>query len=279
VKISDTLIVVLSDMHSGGSTALFPNKFWQFKHSNHTPDEKQKAIYQHFTNCIAYARDNRKNRRLIVVHDGDAVEGIHHNSIQNITFNKDEQAEIHLDLMDTFLRGVKFDQKKGDKLYYVSGTESHTGETEDVIAKDLGAEDGKVFDFLSLNVNGRNLWFLHHGKKRGMGANEGNALRNWLRDIYWECKKSESIPPDMIVSGHTHTPSWNTYIARGRDGFHMIHGVICPSWQAKTRFAWKVAPVDRNEIGAVYIDITAGGDIRAPKFLLQETKGYEVVKA
>jgi predicted phosphodiesterase len=265
-------------MHSGGSTALFPNKFWQFQNGNHTPTDKQKEMYRHFENCIAYAKDRRKNRRLIVVHDGDAIEGVHHNSIQNITHNTDEQTEIHLDLMDTFLRGVKFNKKGGDRLYYVSGTESHTGEKESVIARDIGAEEGKVFDFLDLTLNGRTLWFLHHGKGRGRGANEGNALRNWLRDVYWDCKKSGTAPPDMVISGHTHTPTWNVYVARDKSSFHMIHGIVCPSWQAKTRFGWKVAPVDVNEIGAVYIEVTASGDIRTPHFILQETKQYEAVK-
>ena len=272
----DTLISILSDTHSGGSSALFPNRFWQFKHTNHTPTPKQRAMFEHFDKCAKYAGKARKNKRLIMVHDGDAIEGVHHGSIEAITFNRDEQCEVHVDLMDHFMKQARFSRKQGDRLFYVSGTESHVGDKEEGIAKDLCAEktsnDTYVFDHLELEVNGRLVWFIHHGKARGKGANEGNALRNWLRDIFWECKKAGVRPPDLVVSGHTHTPAYGVYVVSDGDGYHMIHGIICPSWQQKTKFAKKVASVDRNQVGAAFVEIRADGEIRPPVILKQETE-------
>jgi predicted phosphodiesterase len=270
LKIQDTLVVVLSDMHSGGSTALFPNRFVQFKHVNHTPTPLQKGLFQHFDKCADYAREHRKDRRLIIVHDGDAIEGVHHNSIQVITQDKAEQAALHTELMDYFMRRAEFSRVKGDKLYYVSGTETHVDDKEWEIAKDLRAEqkDGRrVFDELELNINGRKFWFVHHGPKKGTGPTQGNALRLWLGRVYWDCLQSGTKAPDMIVTGHVHTPAWNTYVM----DFHMIHGVIAPSWQAKTRFAYKVAPLDKNEIGAVFVKVNADGEIRTPVILRKDT--------
>jgi len=225
---------------------------------------------------MEYALHHRKGRRLIVVHDGDAIEGVHHNTIQVVTQNIKEQVEIHIDLMDVFLRKARFSRKAGDLLYYVSGTETHTGEHEQAIAKDLSAEKnpegGRVFDHLELAVNGRILWLTHHGKKRGAGANEGNALRNWLRDVYWDCVKQEKRPPDFVISGHTHTPAYQTYVIPHKESYHTIHGIICPSWQEKTRFAYQVAPIDRNEIGAVYIEIMATGEIMMPVILKRQSE-------
>lgn len=224
----------------------------------------------------------RKDKRLIVVHDGDAIEGVHHGSQQIITYSKDEQADLHVDLMDTFLQTVNFSRKQGDRLYYVSGTETHVEDKEDRIANNLPAEkdkDGRrVWDFLELIVNGRRVWFLHHGKGRGAGANEGNSFRNWLRDIYWDCKKTGTPPPDLVISGHTHTPIYNTYVIRNGDGYHTIHGVIAPSWQSKTRFAYKVAPVERNEIGIVFVEIKADGEIVTPVILIKETGKVEGIR-
>ena len=279
----DTLVVVLSDLHSGGSTALFPNRFWQSTTTehNHTPTQRQAAMYKHFERCMEYAAQNRRGKRLVVVHDGDAIEGVHHNSIQVITQNKAEQAGIHIDLMDTFLKRTRFSKKNGDLLYYVSGTETHVGDIEQSIAKDLSAENnpegGRVFDHLELNINGRLVWMVHHGKGRGRGANEGNELRNWMRDVFWDCMKVKAQPPDLVITGHTHTPTWNTYIGRNINSFHMIHGVVCPSWQMKTRYAYKVAPVDRNEIGAVFVEIRADGEIRAPIILMMEIKDRSAI--
>ena len=281
MKIQDTLIAMHSDFHSGSSVALFPNRFVQFQHQNHTPTPRQKEIWRHFEKCTEYARAFRKGKRLLVIHDGDAIDGNRY-GIQSVTLNTGEQAEIHTELMDYFLRKTRFSQKTNDRLFYVSGTESHTGDVENGIGKDLGAEatpEGlHVFDHLELEINGRLLWFVHHGPKRGRGALEGNALRNYLRDVYWDAKKTDKRPPDMLISGHVHTPLFNTYVIREKDEYRTISGVICPSWQMKTRFAFKVAPVDMNQIGMVFIEITASGDIRIPRFLLQETKENDVVR-
>jgi hypothetical protein len=262
-------------MHSGSSTALFLNRFWQDEHQNHTPTDRQRRIYEVFEQCMDYAKQSRKDKRLIMVHNGDSVEGVHHNSLQICVHNKASQAEIHTELMDTFLRKTKFDKRRGDRLFYVRGTETHVEDIETDIAKDLSAEktpDGNyVFDHLEMIVNGRKVWYVHHGKKRGAGANEGNAVRNWLRDIYFECDKTGITPPDVVFSGHTHTATYTNFVMRRGGGFHIMHGIVCPSWQEKTRFGYKVASVDRNEIGAVFVTITADGDIRVPKFILRQT--------
>lgn len=282
MKTTDTLLCVFSDMHSGSSTALFLNRFWQDEHQNHTPTDKQKEIYKVFERCLQYACDKRKGKRLIAIHNGDSIEGVHHNSMQICVLNKDSQAHIHEELMDAFLQKVKFDHKAGDRLFYVRGTETHVEDKETEIAKDLSAEmtpDGNyVFDHLELEINGRLIWAIHHGKSRGKGANEGNAFRNWMRDIYFDCKKTGARPPDLIISGHSHTPTFNTYIIRDGVGFHVVNGVICPSWQSKTRFGYKVAAVDVNEIGAVFVEITAAGDIRTPHFIIQDSKQYQAVR-
>lgn len=277
----DTLIAGLSDLHSGSSVALFPDRFMQFKHGNHTPTQAQREMYDHFLACADYAGKQRKGKRLVVVHNGDAIEGVHHSTRQVVTYVKDEQAEIHSELMDTFLGRVKFSRKAGDKLFYVSGTEAHVNDKEDQIAKDLptepNPEGGWVFDHLELRVNGRVIWFVHHGPRRGNGPNEGNALRNWLRDLYWDCEKVGHTPPDLVLSGHTHTPAYNTYTVSRGDGYHTVHGVICPSWQRKTRFAYRVAPVERNEVGAVFVEVRADGEIRTPVILKAQTAARQVI--
>lgn len=273
----DTFISILSDMHSGGSTALFPNKIWWFDtERNHTPSEKQKAMFAHFERCAQYARANSRDKRHIIIHDGDSIEGTHHNTIQIVTPVLDEQAKIHMDLMRYFMKRSRFDGRKGDKLYYVQGTETHTREKEREIAEAMKAqkseEGNTVFDFLELEINGRLLWFLHHGKSKGRGPNDGNSLRNWLRDVYFDCQKAGTRPPDVLISGHTHTPVYNVYVISNKDGYHMMHGLVCPSWQAKTRYAWKQAPTEINEVGAVFLEIRADGEIRLPVLLKMETE-------
>ena len=214
----DTTIAIFSDMHSGSSKALFPNHFWQssINDRNHTPTPRQKIIYEHFRKCLAVGRYERRGRRLILVHNGDAIDGVHHGTRELITYIKDEQAEIHIDLMEEAMKGLNWNKKAGDKLYYLNGTEVHTSDKENEIAKDLRAEkspDGKrVFEHLELEINGRRIWFAHHGPARGDAQNEGDSLRNWLKKQYWKREKEHEYHPDVIVTGHTHLPAYNTYI-------------------------------------------------------------------
>lgn len=277
----DTVIANLSDMHSGGSTALFTPFPFGDENQNHSPSVRQLRIFEVFERFAAHVAWRREGKRLVVVHNGDAIEGMHHNTIQVSLTNRETQSKLHVELMDIFLKSVGFDPLKGDRLFYTRGTNAHTEEYENKIAADLGAEKTPmntfVRDHFELRVNGRRIWFLHHGKKRGSGPNEGNALRNWLRDIYYDCQKVEVIPPDVIITGHTHAHTYEVKSFRVKDGFREMRGIILPSWQEKTRFAWQVVPVEKNDIGGCALEITAAGDIRVPNFIVKETEPVEVV--
>ena len=262
----DVIVAGLSDMHSGSGVSLFPKRFWQGQHNNHTPTQEQKDIFDHYEKCAELVRDMRKGKRLIVVHDGDAIEGFHHNSPQVVTRLTVEQVDIHTELMDFFLRRVNF--RGEDKLYYTKGTEVHVNDDEEICAADLGAVETEagfhVFNKLNLNINGRRFVFVHQGPTAGKGANKGNAMRNWLRDAFFESLEEGEEPPDMVETGHTHDPFYNCYVQNYRGGYHVIHGIINPSWQMKTRYAHMVAPITKNKVGMSITEVTAGGDIRPP---------------
>jgi hypothetical protein len=272
---TDALIVPLSDFQTGSNYALFPDRYWEGKNGNtHSPTSRQKAIYQQFIKFTDEVRAERVGKRLVVVVNGDSIEGVHHNNMDVCTRDLNDQADLHIELINKFAELV--DWQAGDLLYYVIGTETHTNNLEYDIAKEAGAQqffDGSyATDHLCLTVNGRELWFVHQGKNAGAGANEGNALRNWLRDIYFDALKAETRPPDVIYSGHFHQPTYQTYVANSNMTFKMVHGIVAPSWQLKTRFAYKVAAVARNRIGGVTQVVTTDGDIRIPKFCVCETE-------
>jgi hypothetical protein len=235
----------------------------------------QKEIHTVFTRLSAEVRLARKGRRLIVVFLGDAIDGFHHGSMQETLFRIDDQCAAHVELMQDFMKRTSFG--KGDQLYYVKGTEAHVGDKEMGIARELGAvrnDDGsRISDLLTLNINGSTHMFLHHGKNRGSGQNEGNALRNFLRDFRNEREKEGLAYPDVLWSGHTHGHTWNSHVVRRPGGqFHQMHGIICPSFQAKTRYGYKVVPTAVNSVGGVYIHVTVSGEVTTPKFVVTVTK-------
>lgn len=262
-------------MHSGGTTALFPPHFWQGKHNNHMPTKSQRAMFDHFMKCAEYVKKARKNKRLLVVHNGDAIDGVHHHTLQLVTFLKDEQLDLHIELMEYFLEEIGFDGRKGDKLYYTEGTEVHVDDKEDRIARYLPVQKNEeglsVHPELLLNVNGRKVLFLHHGPRRGTGVNRGGPLRNWMGNLFWMNLLKGYEQPDLVVTGHTHAPAYNTYV----QDWKIIHGVICPSWQMKTRYVNARNPIERNEIGLIVIEVKADGEIRTPVPLIAETNALK----
>ena len=261
----DVVIVPISDTHSGSTTALCPNRFMQFKHTNHTPLSEQVQMWEHFERCADEIKEARKGKDLIVVHLGDAVDGVHHNTLQIYTRMINEQAAVHEELMSHFKKVVGF--KPSDKLYYVTGTECHVEDIEDLIGLHLGAEhNGNVhaFDELKITVNGRRLWFVHHGPSSGKGANRGNGLRMWLKNHFYDAVHECEPPPHYIVTGHTHDPDWNEYIGRYKGEYFKVQGLICPSWQKKTRYGYKKAPIKMTKVGLQYFTVTKDGNITDP---------------
>lgn len=272
----DTIICLLSDMHSGGTTALFPHYkklplgFWQFKNNRYTPSGNQCDLFDHYDKCVTELAKRRKDKRLIIIHDGDAVDGDHHYTQQIVSQNMDEQVDVHLWLMNYLFKKTGYAHNRGDKLYYISGTEAHTDDKESRIAKELNAEQNAagedVHDFLPIEICGRLLWFLHHGAGAGRGYLEGDALRNWLKKIYWERDNARKTIPDMIIMGHVHRPVYSSYV----HNYKTIHGIILPAWQTKTRFGYMVAPTEVNKIGMHIIEIKADGAIVIPPPLIME---------
>lgn len=264
----DTLLVIMSDLHSGSNYALFPDRVWRGLNENtHTPTSNQQRIRAQFLRYADQVKAARKNKAVKLVINGDAIDGDHHNSGDVCTKNELEQADIHIELMNEFQKRIGW--QRGDEIYYTRGTQTHTHNMEDYIGREMNAvPDGDFYchELLKLKVNGKSAWFVHHGPSAGAGANEGNSMRNWLKVIYFDALKDKSEIPDIVVTGHVHTP---TYVPYGwRDGmkFFMMHGIILPSWQLKTRYAHMVAPVSKNKIGGVFIEIKADGTVAIPVF-------------
>ena len=278
MKVAETILAVISDMHTGSSTALFPRNGYQgqgYEDNPVKPNDRQIEIHKTFVRFAGEVAAARKGRRLLIVNLGDAIDGFHHGSLQESLFKEPDQCAAHCLLMEDFLKRAGF--RKGDELYYVRGTETHVKDSENDMAQDLGAvkaESGlHVHEILTLNINGLAHMFLHHGKARGRGVNEGNALRNYLRDTRAERAKDGLSRLDVMWSGHTHGHMYESHVDRLPGGeYHILHGIICPSWQAKTRYAYGKVPSAVNSVGGVFVKIGADGTFGLPRFVVQVTK-------
>lgn len=264
MKPRDEFVVKTGDWHSGSTVALFPNYQMTFKLDDKNskpclPSRFQSDMYKHFLFCASETKRLAKGKKITIVMNGDAIEGNKYGDQQLMVTSRKHQSKIHVELMETFLDASGFSVKNGDELYYISGTESHTGFEEFGIKEELQAWNAQYSDELKLTINDKRFWWTHQGAKPGKGQNEGNPLRNFARDVYWDCIKEKIPPPHMLTTSHFHKSSMESY----NDSYaHTVYIEVLPSWQMKTRFGQKASPFQRNDIGMSFNVVTAEGDIR-----------------
>jgi hypothetical protein len=228
----------------------------------------QKKLFDHLMFCAKQIKTKYKNHQKVIIHNGDAIEGIHHKTIQLSAPMADDHVLIHQEVMEIFLHEVGFSVKNGDELHYSSGTETHTGWTESSIVKYFEAYGAKFHDELKLTQHGVNLWFVHEWTRAGDGQNEGSPVTNKLKTMFFNSVKEGWKMPDYTIGSHYHksvissyTQDWKTY-----------YGIVTPSFQMKTRFGQKVSAFQRNDIGMSLVEVSDGGLSIAHKPMLMAAR-------
>lgn len=262
-----TIVFLIADTHNGSTTGLMTRSQWQGK-SYYDPNPVQRIIRKQLEEGVEEVAGLRKGNRLVVCVVGDAIDGNHHQSVELVTPDPDEQARMHTACMLDILKTLKFG--KQDKLYYVEGTEVHTGQKEDAIARDLGAvpyilptvqneyKDGRfVFPRLVLNVNGIRLDIAHHGGSVGKRAwTKDSAIRSVLKSIYFDCLNYCQPIPNYWIRANEHRHIHDTY----SDQQGGITGIVLPALQLKTRYSHSVSGDSTlSTIGTTYIVVEEDG--------------------
>jgi hypothetical protein len=274
------VLALPADEHCGSSLGLIKDKPFQLHDGGtYTPSKAQKLIYKQWIECWKKIALERKKSRLIVINDGDAVEGIHHETTQIISCRTSEHKKAHADCMDDGLNIANFNPINGDKIYYMSGTEEHVGngsQLEEDVAEDLMGvvpvwektilndkdEEETVgrytWDHLSIEVNKVLVDVAHHGGAVGRKAwTTSDGLRSTLKSIYFECLELNRPIPRYWVRAHLHNFVHATY--EGERG--IIEGIMLPSFQLKTGYVYKKfgAQVKPADVGMVYIVVNDDG--------------------
>ena len=179
-----------------------------------------------------------------LVHNGDAIDGVHHNSTTQISHNLGDQVGI----AETILRPVVEQcQRLGGTYYHIRGTEAHSGKSakdEEQLAKSLGAKPNAEKQYARYDLwkrvggpKGPLVHLLHHIGTTSSSARETSAVNAELAAEFNEAAQWGRTPPDIIVRSHRHRYSAiELPTHRGR-----ATAVVTPAWQGKTPFAWKIA--------------------------------------
>lgn len=238
--------MVVTDTHIGGTTALSLPKFTTDEGQEITATKAQEWLYECWQDITEYAKQRagivgkKRQHRLVFIHLGDIVDGLHHNTPQALP-NLTDQEVMACELLRPIVA-------LADGGYYqIRGTEAHAGlaaQSEARIAKELGA---KCCEWeLDLDIDGILYNLAHHG--RAGGRDWTSSAANVAAEIVIDRAMSGCKIPQFVLRGHRHTLDDSG--ARNP----RTRAIMLPAWQLKTAFAHKVAAGRRSDIGGILID-------------------------
>ena len=187
---------------------------------------------------------------LIVVVNGDLVEGIHHGTTQVVSQRPDDMMGIAVSSIEPYTRNAKH-------VFVTKGTEAHVGAGglwDDLLASDLGAEpspSSPAWYWLPLTVDGVKFTFSHHGRAGSRGWTKGTGARTIAADLTMQHAITGRSIPDVAVFGHVHRfeDSGNNYPV-----LVQTHGC----WQMSTGYGHKISPGIPPDIGGLLFIIDKG---------------------
>lgn len=233
-------IVVISDTHFGCKLALCPNEFKLDEGGIYKASKLQKKLYTMWYNFWnEWVPAATREEDYIIVHNGDIIDGIHHNTVTQISHNITDQSRIAIEMMSTVVNN-----KKCKGYYQIRGTEAHVGKSgqyEEAIAKQLNAIPNKMGNYarwelwLEFGKYKKLLHFTHHVGTTNSASYESTAVYKELVEAYNEAGRWKKRPPDVVIRSHRHRQFEIKIATEG--GYGM--SIVTPSWQLKTPFVYK----------------------------------------
>jgi len=182
-----------------------------------------------------------------LVHNGDAIDGVHHNSTTQISHNIEDQLTIAEALLRPEIAACR---QSGGTYYHIRGTQAHVGQSgiyEEQLAKRLGAKPNDKgqharYD-LWKRVGGALVHLMHHIGTTSSAAHEASAVNAELTAEYVEAARWGREPPQFVVRSHRHRSiAVDINAAKGNAA-----AIVTPAWQGKTPYAWRIAGARMQE--------------------------------
>jgi len=246
---TEPLVLVVADTHSGGITALAPPGFTTRDGRNIEASPEQLWLHDRW---IQMRKDIKKRligrRRLIVFHLGDATDGNHHQTVQALPDILDQE-DMAVTLLDPIV-------EMADKFYYTYGTDAHEGDaagSAERICARLGIQE-HGWEF-RVRVGKHLHDICHHGR---------TSVRDWssmaagvvVEVMMTSAQRGEPVPR-FIWRGHKHQ------VDDSGDKFEACRALVVPGWQLRNAYIYKTSP---NRIAPVGYGICDDGQVEIIRF-------------
>ena len=239
-------LVCFGDTHSGCQLALCPPEGATLDNGGHyTPSALQHKMWKLWREFWdVWVPEATDGEPFASVHLGDALDGCHHGSTNQISQNLSDQARIAETLLTPIVQASTLGY------YHIRGTGAHVGESgmhEEQLAHNLGAIPNAIGQYaryaLWKNVGARLVNCLHHVGTTGSQHAESTGIHRELMEALLEAGRWGHRPPDVVVRGHRHRYIETSIPTVNGKAF----GVVLPGWQARTSFAMKIAGARQSE--------------------------------
>lgn len=232
-------IIVVSDTHCGCQLALMPPTITLDNGQIVKQSPLQKKMWAMWENFWdEWVPQVTKGEPYFIVHNGDAIDGVHHNSVTQITHNITDQIQIARDVL---MPRIQHPKCKG--YYHIRGTEAHVGksaQSEEGLARSLGAIPDAIGNYarwdMWLRLSKYLLHFTHHVGTTSSASYESTAVYKELVEAYTEAGRWLNEPPDCVIRSHRHR-QFEIKIAT-KKGYGMT--LVTPAWQLKTPFVYRL---------------------------------------
>ena len=227
-------IVVISDTHFGCQFGLCPPRVNLDGGGYYAYSALQKKVWQMWKEWWnKYVPLFTKGEPYELVHVGDCIDGVHHNSNTQISHNITDQMNIAYQVLDPIV-------SKAKRYFHIRGTEAHVGQSaeyEEQLAKLLKAEPDDQGNYarweLWLSMNKKLIHFSHHISGTGSSGYESTGVFKEMVEAFVQAGRFGDKPPDVIVRGHRHR-HFKTEVGER-------FAIVCPGWQLKTPYVYRIA--------------------------------------
>lgn len=253
-------LIVISDTHCGCRLGLLsPEGIVVDGGGRYLPSEFQSKMWAFWSEFWGtWVPEVTRGEPFDLVHNGDAIDGVHHNSTTQISHNLEDQQRI----AEAVLRPVVQQcRDSGGTYYHIRGTEAHVGQSgvnEEKLARALGAKPNREGQYARFDLwkrvgdkRGPLVHLLHHIGTTSSAAHESSAVNAELTASYVEAARWNREPPDFIVRSHRHRSiAVDMNSARG-----YAAAIVTPAWQGRTPFTWKLpgARISEPQVGGIII--------------------------
>lgn len=269
---TDGVIVIVSDLHVGGSTALMPPKYTTADGQTIKASKAQAWLWDCWLDFCAVVKSySRGESKALVILNGDLIEGCHHEVSQVLTTDETSHADLAIEVLDPLMRHAS-------ACAFVKGTPAHDGKSarfEQLVANNYRncglVMDGKnlMHDILRCTYAGVKLNIAHHVRGGSEYRLRLSSLLALVQRHTMDAHRFGTPVADFVIRSHVHHYTFTGDIFKAK-------GITVPCWQLPTDFVHKVSPDSLPDIGGVIIHNGEVVPVIYP--VLLSNRSYPVIK-